>query len=97
VTRNAPAYQMYADDFRVGSISMSLQERGAYITLLNHQWDAGHVPGDDIVLVARALSCDREEAEQVWPAVQQKFKRGSDGKWKNRRMEDRAGQAAEVP
>ena len=55
--RNAPAYQMYADDFRVGTIAMSLQERGAYITLLNHQWDPGHVPGGHIVLVARPPSC----------------------------------------
>ena len=41
--KRAPAFQMYADDFLGGTITMNNEEKGAYITLLCLQWTKGSV------------------------------------------------------
>lgn len=91
----SPAFQFYVGDFMTGTITMSLAEVGAYSRLLCHQWDAGFVPGDDVAALARAMVCDRSEAEQVWPKIQHKFRAKRDGVWVNSRLEkERKKQAA---
>lgn len=82
-----PAFQFYAKDFLTGTMTMSLAERGAYISLLSHQWDKGGVPGDDVAALARLLSCERAEIEPIWGQVQQKFRRADDGVWRNAKLE----------
>ena len=91
----APAFQFYVKDFMTGTITMSLAEVGAYSRLLCHQWDVGCVPGDDLSALARAMVCDRAEAEQIWPKIQHKFRQKRDGIWTNLRLEkERKKQAA---
>lgn len=82
-----PAFQFYAKDFLTGTMTLSLSERGAYVTLLAYQWDNGSVPGDDLELLSRAMQCQRADAELVWPKVQTKFKRVTEGIWRNLRLE----------
>ena len=90
----APAFSFYAKDFMLGTLNMSLAERGAYITLLAYQWDSGSVPADALAL-SRVLGCSRLEAGKVWPRVSEKFKQGEDGAWRNDRLElERTRQAA---
>lgn len=83
----APAFQFYVKDFMTGTITMSLAEVGAYSRLLCHQWDVGSVPGDDLSALARAMVCDRSEAEIIWPKIQHKFRQKRDGLWTNSRLE----------
>jgi uncharacterized protein YdaU (DUF1376 family) len=82
-----PAFQFYVKDFMTGTMTMSLAEVGAYIRLMCHQWNARSVPGDDLTELARAMVCDRTEAESVWPKVRTKFRQKNDGNWTNSRLE----------
>jgi len=89
----APAFQFYAKDFLTGTLTLSLAERGAYVTLLAYQWDVGVVPLEDAALI-RILGCSRQEFRALWPAVSAKFERADDG-YRNPRLEDeRQRQAA---
>src|SRR6478752_824536 len=48
-----PAFQFYADDFLGGTLTMTLEERGLYITLLCLQWSKGFVTEDDLSALAQ--------------------------------------------
>lgn len=82
----SPAFSFYAKDFMLGTVTLSLAERGAYITLLAYQWDIGGVPGDTDTL-ARILGCSRPQAVKAWLGIVAKFQQGSDGEWRNARLE----------
>jgi uncharacterized protein YdaU (DUF1376 family) len=49
-------------------IAMTLEERGAYITLLCRQWANGSIPAD-VPALARILKRTTTEMEMLWPAV----------------------------
>lgn len=82
-----PAFQFYVKDFMTGTMTMSLAEVGGYARLLCHQWDTRSVPGNDMAALARAMVCDRAEAELIWPKIRTKFRQKSDGVWINSRLE----------
>lgn len=82
----APAFQFYAKDFLMGTLSLSLEECGAYIILLAYQWDHGSVP-DGPVALARICRCSAAQAKRVWIAIAIKFQQGADGLWRNARLE----------
>lgn len=84
--RQSPAFSFYPSDFLVGTATFSLEERGAYITLLSYQWDHGGVP-DDGVERARLLNCSLRRSERIWARVCSKFERSADAIWKNKRLE----------
>jgi uncharacterized protein YdaU (DUF1376 family) len=91
----APAFQFYAADFLMGTLQMTLEARGAYVTLLIHQWDAGFVPGDDLRALGAILGVPPRHASLLWTTLGHKFTRGTDGRWRNARLElVRAEQAA---
>jgi uncharacterized protein YdaU (DUF1376 family) len=81
-----PAFSFYAKDFISGTVTLSLAERGAYITLLSYQWDHGAVP-DDATARQRLLGCTKREADAVWVTLLSKFRQGEDGLWRNIRLE----------
>lgn len=81
----APAFSFYAKDFLLSVMEMSLEIRGAYITLLAYQWDRGGVPGDPSGL-ARVLGCSAPKAARVWLAIRGKFVEGG-GLYRNERLE----------
>ncbi len=85
-TSKPPAFQFYAADFLLGTMSLSLIERGAYITLLAYQWDHGTVP-DDAHARQRILGCLPREADEVWKVIREKFVQGTDSGWRNARLE----------
>jgi uncharacterized protein YdaU (DUF1376 family) len=76
-----PAFQFYAADFLIGCATMTLEQRGAYITLLCYQWDQDGLPNDKSTL---AMLVGGNEA--VIEAVLYKFEECSDGKLRNVRL-----------
>jgi uncharacterized protein YdaU (DUF1376 family) len=82
----SPAFQLYVNDFITGTQTLTLAARGAYVTLLCQQWDKGGIP-DDVQTLARLLSCERAEARDIWGQLRSKFVCGSDGLFRNVRIE----------
>lgn len=82
----APAFSFYAQDWLVGTFTMSLADRGAYITLLAYQWDKGSVPDSPLVL-GKICGCNEAQARRFWAVISDKFPRGEDGSRRNLRLE----------
>lgn len=82
----SPSFQFYANDFLSGTLALSLEECGAYVTLLAYQWDHGSVP-DGHVARARICRCSAAQAKRVWTAIVGKFQQGPEGAWRNARLE----------
>lgn len=82
----SPAFRFYANDFLTGTVTMSLLERGAYISLLAYQWDHGSVPTTPLAL-ARILGCAQKEAAVIWGTLARKFPPDEAGLCRNRRLE----------
>jgi len=86
--KSAPWFDFYPERFIAGTAIMELSERGAYITLLCHQWLAGSLP-DDPRILARLVGGD------VAPAVLEKFPVCDDGKRRNAKLESVRGDQVE--
>jgi uncharacterized protein YdaU (DUF1376 family) len=90
IVGKSPAFSFYAKDFLTGTATMSLAERGAYATLLAHQWDAGSVPGDDMAKLSRLLGVTPTQARKLWDVVGSKFTSAAAG-YVNPRLEEERG------
>jgi uncharacterized protein YdaU (DUF1376 family) len=87
--RKSPAFQFYADDFLAGTMTMTNEERGAYITLLCIQWSKGSISKIDFDRVAMAMPPHSQAI------CQSKFELDDNGNLRNRRLEgEREKQAA---
>lgn len=75
----APAFQFYPKDFLMdGNVSgMSLQERGAYITLLCICWLEGSLPAD-VGRLANIVGTPRKAFAKFWPAISVCFQEQGD-------------------
>lgn len=83
---SSPAFQFYATDWMASVSSMTLEERGAYITLLAWSWEHGPVP-NDIKRIASILGVHVGHARRVFKEVQKRWRTGEDGWWFNERLE----------
>ena len=90
--QKSPAFQFYAKDFLTGTATMSLSERGAYVSLLAHQWDAGSVP-ISAKERARILGCSNAEERKIWAKLVCKFHLANDAFQNVRLEEERQKQA----
>jgi len=70
-----------------GTARMRPGDVGGYILLLCEQWQTGSVPGDDPCELAVLMHCTRAMATSIWTRIHAKFVRGSDGLWRNARLE----------
>jgi len=77
----APAFQFYADDFLAGTMTMTNEERGAYISLLCLQWSKGSVTELDIQRICLGMPTHSHGI------CQGKFQVDSDGNYRNSRLE----------
>jgi uncharacterized protein YdaU (DUF1376 family) len=77
----APAFQFYADDFLAGTMTMTNEERGAYISLLCLQWSKGCVTELDIQRICLGMPTHCQGI------CQSKFQLGDDGNYRNSRLE----------
>lgn len=80
-TRKAPAFQFYADDFLAGTITMTNEERGAYIALLCLQWSKGSLTENDFQRVCIGMP---PHSQRI---CQDKFEIDADGNYRNKRLE----------
>ena len=74
-TGKSPAFQFYPNDFLSDAnvIGMSLQERGAYITLLCICWQQGTLPAD-VGRLARLCGSPLVAFRRLWPALEPCFR-----------------------
>jgi len=77
----APAFQFYADDFLAGTMTMTNEERGAYISLLCLQWSKGFVTELDIQRMCHGMPTHCQGI------CQSKFEIGDDSHYRNKRLE----------
>ena len=85
----APAFQFYASDFLsdLKVATMSMEERGVYITLLSYAWLESGLP-DDIKKLAR-LCGNPKNFQKTWEVVGECFYIDEeDGRLKNTKMEE---------
>lgn len=90
-----PAFQFYPKDFLTDGrvAAMTLQERGAYITLLCLCWMDASLPSDTARL-ARMVGEPAAAFVRIWPAIEPCFKK-QDGRFVHPALdEERAQQAA---
>jgi uncharacterized protein YdaU (DUF1376 family) len=85
----------YPRDFRSSTLGWPLVARAVLRELLDAQWDTGGLP-DDPVALRRIVDASPAEWRIAWPIVQPKFERGTDGKLRNRRLEEHRKQAVEL-
>lgn len=76
-----PAFQFYADDFLGGTVSMTNEEKGMYITALCIQWNKGGVSEEEMDRIGRGM------AVPSLSHVKAKFKQHPDRLFRNHRME----------
>lgn len=74
MTESLAMMPWFPRDFIAATRAMRLAERGAYRDLLDYQWEMGKLPSDED-RIARLLGCTREEFDDVWPAIADKFVR----------------------
>ena len=86
MANNPPAYQFYARDFDAATSDWSNEEVGAYIRLLNHQWENNGLPADT-ERIARILRVTKDQLATLWKVLKVKFPPGSNGILQNPRME----------
>lgn len=74
----SPAFQFYPKDFLTDSnvVVMSLQERGAYITLICQCWIDGSLPSD-VARLARLCGVPVSPFRKLWPALEPCFRPAS--------------------
>ena len=92
-TETAPAFLFYVQDFLTDarSAAMSLEARGAYVTLLAHEWIEGGLPADPVAL-AELLHVTPASWARLWPPLAGCFVQRGD-RLVNRRLEaERAAQ-----
>ena len=82
----APAFQFYASDWAHSVSAMTLEERGAYITLLAWSWEHGPVP-DDIKRIAAILGVEKRKACKIWSEIVHKWTRSGELFFVNKRLE----------
>jgi uncharacterized protein YdaU (DUF1376 family) len=79
----SPAFQLYVQDFLIGTMYLTAEEVGGYIRLLCHQWDKGFIPKDDKNL--RKISGIKKSDLQN---ILDKFSKCDDGNLRNNKMEE---------
>jgi uncharacterized protein YdaU (DUF1376 family) len=76
---------LHVSDFLTGTHTLTNEETGAYVRLLFHQWEYDAVPADDRTALAALLHEAPIRAQQLWSRLGPKFRRGTDGRWRNPR------------
>ena len=69
-----PAFLFYSQDWIVGTIFMTMEEKGVYITLLAHQHQKGYLTNEMIGKITEGIE---------YPNVMDKFIQGDNGNWIN--------------
>jgi hypothetical protein len=76
--RKDPAFLFYSSDFLFGTLHMSFEDRGKYITLLCYMHGSGRLSEETVLHIAGNIS----------PMLQSKFLTDENGLWYNARLEE---------
>lgn len=84
----SPAFQFYANEFLMDEhvALMSLQERGAYITLICKCWNEGTLPAD-LERLSKLCGAPLATFRKLWPAIEPCFRANGDGRLMHPRLE----------
>lgn len=81
-----PAFLFYVNDWITGTLTLSLEEKGAYITLLAYAWDHdGRIPNNEQT-IAKLLGSSLRVSRRIFAAVQDKFRLSRNGYWTNPKL-----------
>lgn len=80
-------------DFIAATRHLALAERGAYRELLDHQWELGRLPTDEMRL-ARILGVTVDEFRPIWASICDKFE-SIGGALFNKRLEEHRKESLE--
>lgn len=87
-----PAFQLYAADFYMDTLSWDAETVGVYFRLLMHEWVNGYVPNDiDKIARISGMMVDRKwraNMQRIWRELCTKFVTLPDGNLVNVRMEE---------
>lgn len=72
-----PAFMFYSSDFLVGTMTMSFEDKGKYITILSYMHQNGRISEETIRLLVGSVS----------DMLRLKFSQDKDGNWFNNRLE----------
>ena len=87
MSKNPPAFQLYASDFLVDTQSWTATEVGIYARLLFHQWVNGSIP-DNIQRLTRIGGTDVRTMQKCWlHTLGGKFQKCGNGNLINGRLE----------
>ena len=73
-----PAFLFYSSDFLTGTLLMSMEQKGKFITLLCIQHQKGHMSERDMLQICGTYDED----------IFDKFQKDSDGKFFNERLKE---------
>lgn len=84
----SPAFQFYPKDWQTDEkvMLMTLEQEGAYMRLLGHQWLHESIPAD-VESLARICRTDDETMGRIWEKVGTCFVEAEDGRLYNERLE----------
>ncbi len=72
-----PAFLFYSQDWIVGTMFMTMEEKGVYITLLAHQHQKGYLTDEMIGKITEGIE---------YPKVMEKFVKDDNGNWVNAKL-----------
>jgi uncharacterized protein YdaU (DUF1376 family) len=82
-----PWFPFYPGDFILGTADLTCEEVGFYLRLLLFQWASDEGISEDVDQLKQIAKLDPRSVRRMWPKIRQKFKRSSDGLWRNSRIE----------
>lgn len=88
-----PYFKFYAGDWLAGVLSLSLEERGAYITLLAWSWEHGPLPQEKVKR-ARIMGASAAKFNTLWRTLGEFWVETPVG-WINERLERERAKLAE--
>lgn len=82
-----PAFQFYPKDWVLDTARMTLEEEGAYIRLLGHQWIEGPLPAD-LHQLSRILGVQIKKMRNLWCTLGKHFPAATGDTVANPRLEE---------
>lgn len=84
---------LFAGDYLADTLNFSVEEHGAYLLALIHQWNAGPFEEDELRLVLRF---QRKKFAKIFAKLSPKLTQTKDGKWYSKRLEAERAKALKI-
>jgi uncharacterized protein YdaU (DUF1376 family) len=84
---------LFAGDYLADTLNFSVEEHGAYLLALIHQWNSGPFEEDELRLVLRF---QRKKFAKIFAKLSPKLTQAEDGKWYSKRLEAERAKSLEI-